>query len=105
MKMNARVTTSTYVRGAFVYGLVRKTCQVSTAEIEIYDREKNQYKRMPMLLTDKTFTVVHSAVIAPCVLPVYVYQDFNRLEMKMRNVDPKDYGETEKTRVTDYLYC
>lgn len=81
----------TYCLGSMTYGFVRRVHQVKDAHFYKLDKRKVEYKRVPMLLIDKTLSVTAATCIAPVMFPIIVYQDLAWLEITMTNRNPKDY--------------
>lgn len=98
-----------YTLCSLAYGFVRKVNQISNAKLYTheYDKETREYyyKPRPMLMTDKAAAITISTLAAPWILPCYVYNDLSYLEMRLRKLDPNEYGDNPfKRSWISYLF-
>lgn len=90
--------------GTVAYGFVRKVGEVAHARVSTYDKELREYKSVPMLFADKAMVVTFSTMMAPFYWPWYVHTDLKLLELRMKNLNPDDYGYGDKDHVVDYMF-
>jgi hypothetical protein len=85
-----------YVIGSFAYGFIRKVDEMSDARLYTrdYDSKANMHydKPYPMLITDKVAVLAISTAASPWLLPMYIYNDLNALEIRIRCLNPMLYG-------------
>lgn len=97
-----------YAMGAFSYGLLRKVDDVVYAKISVreWNNEDRQYvdRQVPMLFTDRCIVAGLSTLVAPLLLPKYLYDDLSAIEIRMRNANPTDYNRNDKRTVLQYLF-
>ena len=91
-----RKILSNYPFYAFSYGLIRKTSHLKNAKItEVhYDKKLKEYKKkqIPVLLIDKIGILTYSSFITFFILPLYIYSDLKKLEIKCNNLNYELYN-------------
>lgn len=99
------LTTRAYITATVGYGMIRKAIHLKDATIEKYDSVTLKHCRVPLLLTDKVVVTGISGLIAVYGWPVYLFQDIQRLELKLRSIDPEVYlGKESKRHLIDYMF-
>ena len=99
---------SRYLMCSIAYGFVRKIDDLVDARVYIreWDKEACEHFDRPvsMLYTDRLMVLGISALASPFMLPKYLYDDLSWVEIRMRDLDPYDYGHDKKRSVLHYLF-
>ena len=74
---------SYYITGTVTIGSMRKYVQLYDAKI--YDYKKDTGR--PMLFGSKAAILSTSTLLAPCLAPIWLVKDLNRLDAYLRNID------------------
>lgn len=79
-----------YAFASYVYTGARKTLQLWDAKVE--RRIDCEYKKTNMLLGEKLYVFGISMAMSPVLVPVYVYNDLNLIDVYLKRQNPEDYG-------------
>lgn len=98
-----------YLYAAYGYTWVRKFFQLWDAKSErsIVTTKPTmsiEYIMKPMLLGEKLGIFGICLLIAPVMMPVYLVNDLNKLDLYMKNEKQSDYGYTPPKHPLDYIF-
>jgi hypothetical protein len=76
-----------------MYGVARKVPILWNAKVcGDYDRDKGEYTKRPLLITEKTGIMMFSALVSPVIAPFWFFDDLKYLETRLRGYDPEKFG-------------
>lgn len=93
-----------YIAAALGYSAIRKTTHVWDAKIETYDLKTRAYVQTPLLLTSKVHMITFHALSGIFMIPFYLEKDIQRLEIKLRGLNPSLYDIKKPTTYADYFF-
>lgn len=98
-----------YLMFAYSYTWVRKFLQLWDAKSEraipTHTLGANiKYVMKPMLMGEKLGIFGACLIMAPCMMPVYLVNDLNKVDIYMKGECSKDYGYTVPKHPIDYLF-
>jgi hypothetical protein len=93
-----------YYISATSYCGFRKTIQLWDAKVPTEQRPG--LAKRDLLMGEKLGIFVATCFISPAIAPIALLDDMNRLDIYMKNEDPKKYGYAKpKNAPYDYLLC
>jgi hypothetical protein len=110
MFFKKRVHNVMYCYAAVGYGTIRKLVHVHDAKVPVSDASRSMFsqeqpqQQEPMFLTTKLLVASVCGLASVYWWPYYALQDLNRLEMRIRDKRPEDYGERPATHAIEYLF-
>lgn len=84
------------------YSVGRKIAIVKDATQTTYNF-KGEKVQVPMLLTTKALITVWSGIAGVYLWPMYMYNDFARLEIRTRGFKMEDYNYNRPRDIVDYI--
>lgn len=79
-----------YFRLAYGHTWIRKFFELWDAKCEYAKDDSKKIK--PMLLGDKLFVFGTCLLVSPCLLPKYIVNDLNKIDIYMKGQKQSDYG-------------
>lgn len=87
-----------------LYGVARKLPMLCDGEISKYNYNKGVYEPRPMLVTEKLSAICLCTILSYGFVPFWAYNDINMMEIRLKNLDPNDFGYNKKSNnFIDYL--
>lgn len=97
-----------YIGATTTYGFIRKCIHMKDATIKTikYDEKENKIieNKLPILLVDKIQIVLVSTIWSPILSSLYLSNDFKRLELACRDINPEDYEFKDSYYCTSQYY-
>lgn len=93
-----------YVAAAMCYRGSRKILQLRDADMKVYDSNKKEMVRTPILFADKFMMTMVCSMMSITIWPLYVYKDIRYCELYLKPAYKRSLYSDTPSHLCDYFF-